>query len=176
MDGYVTSPFSFFKKIFYFFIYLETGEGGEKERERNISRLPLATQARALTGNWTCNILVCGTVPNPLSHTGQGPTSIFNPNGLLAAALVIGYHGLLRIPKTASSSSESCWMDTPWKKAIKKTKKFAICVRISVELNPRGGTFRSKGMWVVIFILKIVPIYTSTNNAWECLFFPYPCK
>ena len=48
--------------------------------ERYINRLPLAcpqlrtwlaTQACALTGNQTSDLLVCGMMPNPLSHTGQ---------------------------------------------------------------------------------------------------------
>ena len=54
----------------------------EKERERNINVwLPLvypllgtwpATQACALTGNRTSDILVHRLVLNPLSHTSQG--------------------------------------------------------------------------------------------------------
>ena len=53
----------------------------EKERERNIDLLPLAhpqlgtwpaTQACALTGNQTSNLLVLELVLNPLSHTSQG--------------------------------------------------------------------------------------------------------
>ena len=48
--------------------------------ERNMNRLPLtrtptgdqaATQACALTGNPTGDLL-CGTMPNPLSHVSQG--------------------------------------------------------------------------------------------------------
>ena len=71
---------SFFKKIFYLFIFRE-GEGKEKERERNIDwLLPThpqlgtspATKACALTGNWTCNFPVCRLVLNPLSHISQG--------------------------------------------------------------------------------------------------------
>ena len=72
--------FFFFKDFIY--LFLERGEGREKERERNISVwLPLtlpqlgtspATQACALTGNWTCDPLVCRWALNPLSHTSQG--------------------------------------------------------------------------------------------------------
>ena len=60
------------------FIYFES-KGGRK-RGRETDRLPLmypqpgtwpATQAYALTGNRTGNLLVCGTTPNPLSHTSQ---------------------------------------------------------------------------------------------------------
>ena len=76
----------FFKKIFY--LYLERGEGREKERERNIDMcerhidwMPLthpqlgnwpAVQACALTRNQTGNLPVCRPVLNPLSHTSKG--------------------------------------------------------------------------------------------------------
>ena len=78
---------SFIIIIFKDFIYLflERGEGGEKERERNINVwLPLtwppletwpATQACALAGNQTSDPLVCRPALNPLSHTSQGFTS-----------------------------------------------------------------------------------------------------
>ena len=72
--------FLFFKDFIYLFI--DRGEGKEKERERNISVwLPLvrpvlgtwpAPQACALTGNRTSDPLVCRPVLNPLSHTSQG--------------------------------------------------------------------------------------------------------
>ncbi|KAF6073454.1 hypothetical protein HJG60_009578 [Phyllostomus discolor] len=69
------------------FCYLQRGEGREKVRERNINvrnthRLPLphtpttgtrpTTQAHTLTGNRTSDPSLCGTMPNPLSYTGQG--------------------------------------------------------------------------------------------------------
>ena len=71
---------SFFKDFIY--LLLERREGKQKERERNINvwlhlASPLlgawpATQACALTGNWTCYpILVHRPTPNPLSHTSQ---------------------------------------------------------------------------------------------------------
>ena len=60
-------------------------DGREEEKhmmhKRNIYWLPLtcpqpgtwlATQACALTRNQTCNLSVCGVMPNPLSHTSQG--------------------------------------------------------------------------------------------------------
>ena len=63
-------------------LFFERREGGEKERERNINvwlplmRPPLgtwpATQACALTGNRTCNPLVCRLALHPLSHTSGG--------------------------------------------------------------------------------------------------------
>ena len=70
-----------FLKIFYLFIFREREREGE--RERNINRLPLehtqngiesTTQACVPTGNRTSDILICGMMPNPLSHTGQGKT------------------------------------------------------------------------------------------------------
>ena len=61
--------------------FLERGEGREKDRERNINVwLPRmhpqlgtwpATQARALTGNWTGNPCVRRPALNPPSHTSQ---------------------------------------------------------------------------------------------------------
>ena len=63
-------------------MFLERGEGREKERERNINVWwPLVcpnrgtwptTQARALTGNPTSDPLVHRPALNPLSHTSQG--------------------------------------------------------------------------------------------------------
>ena len=70
----------FFLKIFY--LFLERGEGREKEEERSINvqlrlarTLPRtwpATQACALTGNRTSHPLVRRWAINPLSHTSQG--------------------------------------------------------------------------------------------------------
>ena len=67
--------------VIYLFI-LERGKRKEKERERNINVwLPLvcpqlgtwpATQACALTGNQTGDLLVRRPVLNPLSYTSQG--------------------------------------------------------------------------------------------------------
>ena len=76
---------NFLKDFIYWF--LVRGGGREEERERHINVwLPLAhpllrtwpaTQACALTGNWTSNPLVCRPASNPLSHTRQGCLSIF---------------------------------------------------------------------------------------------------
>ena len=69
----------FFKDFIY--LFLERDEGMEKEREKNIDRIPLVgphmgtwltTQACALTRNRTGSLSVCSTMPNPLSHTSQG--------------------------------------------------------------------------------------------------------
>ena len=82
----------FFKNLFYFlkcfiYLFLERGEGREKEGERSINVwLPLAqpplgtwpvTQACAPTGNQTDIPSVHRPAFNPLSHTSQGPTSLF---------------------------------------------------------------------------------------------------
>ena len=76
----LSADMEFFKDFIY--LFLERGEGREKEREKNINVwLPLgcpllgtwpATQACALTGNQTGNCLVCWLVLNLLSHTNQG--------------------------------------------------------------------------------------------------------
>ena len=64
------------------YLFLDIGEGREKERERNINVwLPLvspplgtwpATQVCALTENQTSDPLVHRLVLNPLSYTSQG--------------------------------------------------------------------------------------------------------
>ena len=64
-----------------FNLFLERGEGREKERERNINVwLPLmhpllgtwsTTESFVLTGNWTGDPLVRRPALNPLSHTSQ---------------------------------------------------------------------------------------------------------
>ena len=70
-----------FSKMFCIFLFSESRKGRAKERERNISWLPLVclqmgtqptTQACALTGNQTHNLLACRPVLSPLSHTSQG--------------------------------------------------------------------------------------------------------
>ena len=76
--------FFFFKDFIY--LLLERGKGREKVRERNIDQLPLlgrqlgtwpATQACALTGNRTCDLMVHRPVLIPLSQTSQGQTRNF---------------------------------------------------------------------------------------------------
>ena len=81
------------KHFFFFFflrfcLFLERGEGREKEGERNIDVwLPLVhpqleirhtTQACALTGNRTSDPLVCRSALNPLSHTSQSNTFLID--------------------------------------------------------------------------------------------------
>ena len=66
------------------FIYLFLERGGGRERNINVwsplVRPPLgtrpSTQACALTGNQTCDPLVCRLACNPLSHTSQGIFSL----------------------------------------------------------------------------------------------------
>ena len=80
-----------FKNILFTYFQRE-GKGGRKRGreismcERNTDRLSLAgpqlgikpaTQACALTGNRTSDILFCRTTPNPLNHTSQGWKMIF---------------------------------------------------------------------------------------------------
>ena len=79
--NYFYVKYSSFKKYF-IYLFLERGEGREKERERNMNVwLPLAcpllgtwpaTQACALTGNWTNDPLVLRPALNTVSHTSQG--------------------------------------------------------------------------------------------------------
>ena len=67
---------------YFIYLFLDKGEGREKEMERNINVwLPFVhppqgiwptTQACALTGNRTGDPLVHWLALNPLSHTSQG--------------------------------------------------------------------------------------------------------
>ena len=77
-----------FFKIDFIYLFLERGREGEREKEGNINVwLPPArhlletwptTQACALTGNRTSGPLVHRWVLNPLSHTSQGKSFIYN--------------------------------------------------------------------------------------------------
>ena len=63
-------------------MFRERGREGEREEEKHwYDCLPLTcpqlvtwpkTQACALTGNQTSDLLVCRSVLNPLNHTSQG--------------------------------------------------------------------------------------------------------
>ena len=68
-------------------MFRERGKDGERERQRNISVIETligcllsmpqpgikpATQAWALTGNQTSNLLLHGMIPSQLSHTSHG--------------------------------------------------------------------------------------------------------
>ena len=73
--------YDYFLKDF-IYLFLEKGEGREKQKKRNINVwLPLmhlilgtwpTTQACAMTGNRTSNPLVHSLALSPLSHTSQG--------------------------------------------------------------------------------------------------------
>ena len=80
------------------YLFLERGEGREKEKERNtnceryIDQLPLphpqvgtwpTTQECALTGNQTNHLLVLRPVLNPLSHTSQGNKTNFKTKAIV---------------------------------------------------------------------------------------------
>ena len=75
------ASFSLFLKILKIYLFLERGEGKDKQGEKNINVwLPLvhpllgtwpATQACALNGILTGDALVCRPMLNPLSYTGQ---------------------------------------------------------------------------------------------------------
>ena len=67
------SPRVFFFFLDFIYLFLVSGGGREKERERNFNQLsllraPLGTwhtiQSWALTGNQTGNFLLCGAMPN----------------------------------------------------------------------------------------------------------------
>ena len=76
--------FFFFLRFHLFF--REKGREGEREGKKHLlfaSRMPQlgtwpATQACAVTGNQTGNLLVCRLMLNPLSHTSQGRMLAFN--------------------------------------------------------------------------------------------------
>ena len=82
---------------FYLFIFREGGreeQEGEKRQCAVASHAPLlgtwpATQACALTGNRTSDLLVCRPVLNPLSHTsqGQGPGFLLEAGHLSTVCL-----------------------------------------------------------------------------------------
>ena len=89
------------------YLFLETGEGREKERERNINVwLPLTcpqlrtwptTQACARTGNWTGDHLVHRLVLSPLSLTSQGCITLYKV--YREAYLLLSYLLIVKICK-----------------------------------------------------------------------------
>ena len=92
-------------KIFYLFIFRERGGEGEREgenhpceKESSFSWLPYmpwagkepTTQACALTGNWSSDILLCRRTPNQLRHTGQGsPFKIYPESNCFSSPLLL---------------------------------------------------------------------------------------
>ena len=91
--------FLFFSLLFLLkilFVYLERGEGRNKERERKINvrekhrsimpqlRAWSTTQACTLTGNQTSYLLLPESTLNQQSHTGQGsPGAVLHTHGVL---------------------------------------------------------------------------------------------
>ena len=89
---FLFSKDSLFHLLFFNCLFLER-EGKEKERERNISvqekhqcvvasRTPSvgtwpATQACALTRNWTSDLLILRPALSPLSHSSQGSSCLY---------------------------------------------------------------------------------------------------
>ena len=67
----------FFVKDYLFF---ESGERGEKERERNIDHLPTGDLAcnPGVCPDWESNLLVRRPALNLLSHTSQSYINVFN--------------------------------------------------------------------------------------------------
>ena len=97
---------------------------GEKSRRETLigclyhvsqARTKPVTQACALTKNWTGDLLLCGMMPNPLSHTGQGSTFFL----ILAVAQ---YHSTALYPSRLARSlicrplSKCCalWNEGHW--------------------------------------------------------------
>ena len=92
----ILPPCDYFFKRFYLFIFREKEREGERGREtsmckRYIDQLPLAcpqlgtwpaTQACALTGNWTSDPCVHRPALKPLSHASWGPCDYFVPANL----------------------------------------------------------------------------------------------
>ena len=96
---YQTLLFSFLCKGCYLFICRERKGGGKRERNINV-RLPLTclllrtwptTQACALTGNRTGDLLVCRPELNPLGYTSRGWNLLFTvPSHLHLLLCVLG--------------------------------------------------------------------------------------
>ena len=95
----------FFFKIL--FIYFQREEKGERKRERNISvglslMHPLlgswpGTQTCALTGNRTCDPLVCRPALNTLSHPSQGFSFLFKASFHCIYVLNFAYSFILPV-------------------------------------------------------------------------------
>ena len=78
--------FPFFIRC-YLFIFRERGREGEREGEKHwyekhqsvapwLGTKP-SSQTRALTGNWTCNLVLCRTMLDEWSHASQGNAKVF---------------------------------------------------------------------------------------------------
>ena len=80
--------FCFFFPKDFIYLFLERGEGRKKGRETSMwEKHPLVassthpdgdwSQAYAMTGNQTGDLLLCRNTPNQLSHMGQGKAEVF---------------------------------------------------------------------------------------------------
>ena len=131
-----TIDFLNFKKDFTYF--REGGREEEREGERNINvwlpllRPPLrtwpATQACALTGNWTTDLWVLRPVLYPLSHTSQSTTDFFLCIGIV---LWLCWIYLLNI---FTSSSLQKW--------ILHTESCHLWIKTALTLS-----FQSRSFW-----------------------------
>ena len=123
IDGLKSLPFLFYFFLNILFIYFYREEKGGRKRgretsvcERHIDLLPLtcpqlgtwpATQACALTGNRTCDLMVHNPALGPLSHTSQGKIS-----SLSKVVLVFGKARSHRAPNLGCSRAGSPgWFD-----------------------------------------------------------------
>ena len=79
---------NFLKFLKKFYLFLDRGEGREKEKRNIFVWLPLmrpllgtwlATQVRARTGNTNVTLWFAVPTLSPLSHTSQGCTNNFKP-------------------------------------------------------------------------------------------------
>ena len=79
VESFMFPSATFLFQRLYLFIFREQGNEGEREGQQHwsvashttlLGTCP-TTQACGLTGKWTSDLLVCRTMPNPLSHTSR---------------------------------------------------------------------------------------------------------
>ena len=117
----------FFKDFIY--LFLDRGEGREKERERNVSvwsplertppRIWPATQACALPRNRTSDPLVCRPALNPLSYTSQGCILLLT----LWQSWCFSWQQLKDSLSVRSAATGFTWPQTMFSIKIKRTNK-----------------------------------------------------
>ena len=151
----------FLKDLIYSF--LERGEGRVKEREtwiwgRNreiliscLSHAPRlrtkpATQARALTRNWTSDFSVCGKMPNPWSHTSQ--SEYLN---------ICNFQGLKETP-WSSTPVGSMWTMNPKQLTVRVLDGASRHVILSLQSSFLSGYFNQKK--------KSTPYKSVRNRKW----------
>ena len=139
------------KKVFFkllFILFLERGEGREKERERNMNVWLLlvcpplgtwpATQACAPTGNQTGDPMVHRLALNPLSHTSQGEERILKAS---REKETVTYKGV-PIRLSADFSKETFQVRRGWKEIFQVMKGKDLYPRL---LHPPKLSFRMEG-------------------------------